>query len=262
MPRRGENIYKRKDGRWEGRISKPDGKFLYVYAKTYKEVKERKKNYKERIKTNDTKLKPTKNAVEQFKYWLDNDVFNQVKPTTYGNYYNSMVKYVIPFFKTAGNEQITEQSVSQFVKSIKNNNLLAESYKRKILVIFKTALREILKESTDRLPILETIKLPKTENAPVQVFSIYEQRQVENAVLESENINALGILLCFYTGIRLGELCALKWSDIDFDAGVMSVSRTVSRTKILSMGRIKPYFLSERRKAKNPFAKFQCQTLC
>lgn len=42
MPRRGENIYKRKDGRWEGRILKPDGKYQYVYAKTYKEVKEKK----------------------------------------------------------------------------------------------------------------------------------------------------------------------------------------------------------------------------
>lgn len=40
MPRRGENVYKRKDGRWEGRILKPDGKYRYVYAKTYKEVKD------------------------------------------------------------------------------------------------------------------------------------------------------------------------------------------------------------------------------
>ncbi|XOQ44477.1 MAG: MORN repeat protein [Clostridium sp.] len=42
MPRRGENIYKRKDGRWEGRVLNYDGKYKYVYAKTYKEVKEKK----------------------------------------------------------------------------------------------------------------------------------------------------------------------------------------------------------------------------
>ena len=43
MPRRGENIYKRKDGRWEGRVLKFSGKYQYVYARTYREVKEKKK---------------------------------------------------------------------------------------------------------------------------------------------------------------------------------------------------------------------------
>ncbi len=41
MPRRGENVYKRKDGRWEGRVLKPDGKYHYVYAKSYKAIKEK-----------------------------------------------------------------------------------------------------------------------------------------------------------------------------------------------------------------------------
>lgn len=46
MPKRGENIYKRKDGRWEGRVRKPEpsetgGKYKYIYGRTYKEVKEK-----------------------------------------------------------------------------------------------------------------------------------------------------------------------------------------------------------------------------
>ena len=51
MPRRGENIYKRKDGRWECRILKPDGKYRYAYAKSYKEVKEKKKKIQDIIES-------------------------------------------------------------------------------------------------------------------------------------------------------------------------------------------------------------------
>ena len=231
MPRRGENIYKRRDGRWESRIPKPNGKYQYVYAKTYKEVKEKRTNYQEQMKTNGTKPSTAlKSAAELFEAWLNN-IKNQVKPSTYGNYYCNMKKYVIPFFKEARNEQITELSVARFVKSIRDNILLAESTKRKILVVFKTALRQILKGSADCSPILEVIDLPKTGTTSVQVFSMNEQRLVENAALHSDNKAAHGIVLCFYTGIRLGELCALKWSDIDFEAGTMSISRTVSRVK-------------------------------
>ncbi|MGE4485249.1 MAG: tyrosine-type recombinase/integrase [Oscillospiraceae bacterium] len=244
MPRRGENIYKRKDGRWEGRIQKPDGNYRSVYARSYKEVKERKKNYQEHIKPSEAKASgQPKSPAESFEFWLKSIVLDQVKPTTYENYYCCMQNYVIPFFRKTGNDQITELSVAQFVKSIKSNNSLAESYKRKILVIFKTALREILKGSADYSPILETIKLPKTENVPVQVFSIKEQRLIENAALHSDNMKAHGIVLCFYTGIRLGELCALKWSDIDFEAGTMSIARTVSRTKNFALGRNKTALL-------------------
>ncbi|NLI12846.1 MAG: tyrosine-type recombinase/integrase [Peptococcaceae bacterium] len=232
MPRRGENIYKRKDGRWEGRILKPGGKYKYVYAKTYKEVKEKRKNYQEHIKPRETSIPgPIKSAAGLFENWLKSGISDQVKLSTYENYYYCMQKYVIPFFRRTGNDRITKPSVAQFVKSIKDNISLSESYKRKILSIFKTALREILKNSAEYSSILETVKLPKIENAAVHIFSIKEQRLVENAVLHSEDRRALGILLCFYTGIRLGELCALKWGDMDFEAGTMSIMRTVSRIK-------------------------------
>jgi integrase len=232
MPRRGENVYKRKDGRWEGRILKPDGKYQYVYAKTYKEVREKKKNYREYLKIRKAKVPGTiQSAAGLFEFWLKSGVFDRVKPSTYENYYCCMQKYVIPFFKSAGNDCLTELSVARFEKSIKDNHSLSESYKRKILTIFKTALKEILKGSAEYSSVLETVKLPKTKNVAAQVFSIKEQRLVENAALDFGDRRALGILLCFYTGIRLGELCALKWSDIDMEAGTMSIMRTVSRTK-------------------------------
>ncbi|WP_312635365.1 tyrosine-type recombinase/integrase [Oscillibacter sp.] len=244
MPRRGENVYKRKDGRWEGRILKPDGKYRYVYAKTYKEVKDKQKNYKEHIRPREMKQPgPVESAVELFEHWLYGDITNHVKASTFGNYFSCVQHYVIPFFEKPGNECLTELSAARFTASINHYSTLSESYKRKILIVFKTALKEIVKGWPTCSAIMEAVKLPKTENTEVQVFSINEQRLIENAISHSEDIRAFGILLTFYTGIRLGELCALKWSDFDYEAGTMSVTKTVTRVKNMQGGKCKTKLL-------------------
>jgi len=237
MPRRGENVYKRKDGRWEGRILKPDGKYRYVYAKTYKVVKEKQKNCEKYMKPQDDKIDcPAANAAGLFDRWLSGDILNQVKPSTYENYYRCMKNYVIPFFKMTGNEVLSEITAARFTKHIKDYPALSESYKRKILIIFKTALKEILKGSPKFPAITSTVKLPKVGSKEVQAFSINEQRLIENAADCSNDKRALGIILTFYTGIRLGELCALKWSDIDYEAGIMSITKTVTRVNRFQPG--------------------------
>lgn len=232
MPRRGENIYKRKDGRWEARILKPDGKYQYIYARTYSEIKDKKSRIKDFVIPKSARISfNAESSAKLFGNWLKTVSLQAVKPTTYENYYFCVQKYVIPFFSNAGNEKLTQISVAQFVQAIVRNHRLSDAYKRKLLTIFKTALREILKESPDCSLIMDAVKLPKTENTTVQVFSVKEQRTIENAVMHSNDKRALGILLCFYTGIRLGELCALKWSDFDFEAGTLSIVKTISRTK-------------------------------
>ncbi|MFT4007175.1 MAG: site-specific integrase [Lacrimispora sp.] len=232
MPRKGENIYKRKDGRWEGRQLKEEGKYQYFYGKSYREVKEKVRNFLENKKSFEkTNKKQGQKASAQFEAWLEGEILDRVKPSTYESYYNCTKKYVIPFFSRSENERITADSVSRFIRALKNEASISETYKKKILGVFKTALRELLKNSPDSPVILELIKLPKTEENEVQIFTRKEQGLIEMAALNYEDKRALGIVLCFYSGIRLGELCALRWSDFDIEAGTMSIKRTVSRTK-------------------------------
>lgn len=234
MARRGENIYKRKDGRWEGRVLKLDGTYQYVYAKTYKSVKEKKNQLQQQTEEKDKRVSSVpENAVDLFESWLTGGLSGRVRPTTFESYYRCLTQYVIPFFRESGDARITELGVLQFVHRINSATTLSEAYRRKIISIFKTALKEILSGSDQYTQILNAVRLPKAESTPVQVFSLKEQRLIENAAMNSEDRRALGILLCFYTGIRLGELCALKWGDIDFEAGTMSVARTVSRVSAL-----------------------------
>lgn len=232
MPRRGENIYKRKDGRWEGRVLKSPGKYQYVYAKTYKEVREKKKLLQEDISRQlSINTHIICDAAKEFTAWLNGDLASRVKPSTYESYYRCIIGYVIPFYQEKGNEQISLQTTSEFSCRINNHEKFSGSYRRKILTIYKTALREIMKGNNECDNILNAIQLPRKITAEVQVFSVKEQRKIEKAIIQSPDKRCLGILLCFYTGIRLGEICGLKWEDIDFDAGTMVVTRTVSRIK-------------------------------
>lgn len=232
MPRRGENIYKRKDGRWEGRVLAPDGKYRYTYAKTYKEVKSKKQILQKQMAlTTAPQSKITQDAATLFDIWLKGELVNKVKPATYDSYYRCLVKYVIPFFEEPGNEKLTAKNTAAFVCRIGGNTDLSEAYKRKLLSIFKTAVKEIMKDTQECESIIKAVILPRKADATVQVFSIREQRLIETAIINDKSWAALGILLCFYTGLRLGEVCALKWGDIDFEAGTMLVERTVSRIK-------------------------------
>ncbi len=234
MARRGENVYKRKDGRWEGRVLRPDGKYRYFYAASYRQVKEKIKNANEQQQAAKTAHKST-GAAELFDTWV-RQVQTQVKPTTFENYDSCVRRYVIPFFEQTPNRVLSVKTVTAFVQSIEANTSLSTTTKKKILTIFKTALRAGLKSMPQRAAILEAVVLPKTETKEVQVFSMAEQRQIEAAAYHMADCRALGIVLCFYTGIRLGELCALRWGDIDLEAGTMSICRTVSRTRCFELG--------------------------
>ena len=86
----------------------------------------------------------------------------------------------------------------------------------------KTAFRlEYLKEYT-----ADRIKRPKIQEKAVSCFSLQEQKKIEQAVLTSKKEKMFGILLCLYTGLRIGELLALKWEDLDLQKGLLTVSRS------------------------------------
>lgn len=244
MARKGENIYKRKDGRWEGRVIQPDGKYRSFYAKTYRDVRAKMKCQKgERDSVKSTPAIPCDSAAIFFENWLKGDLYSRLKPSTYESYFRCTQKYILPHFRKPENTQLSEQSIVRFLKAVNEKTALSEIYRKKILSIFKTSLRDISQSQTQFACLLQYVALPKTSTyqKEIPVFSVKEQRSIEHAVHCSKDKRTVGLMLCFYTGIRIGELCALKWSDFDLEAGVMSVSRTVSRIQNLKGGGEKTY---------------------
>ncbi|MPL94276.1 Tyrosine recombinase XerC [bioreactor metagenome] len=232
MPRRGENIYKRKDGRWEARILNNSGSYRYVYARTYKEVREKKKAlHADLDKKEPARAGAACSTAELFERWLYTEPLGSVKASTYESYHRCVTGYIIPFFAQQHAASLSEDMAARFVKHICASSTISDAYKRKVLAVFKTALRHILRGSSEYARIMEAIRLPKAAPKSIEVFSLREQRQIEHTVHASWDNRTAGILICFYTGLRLGELCALKWSDVDLEAGIMKISRTVSRVK-------------------------------
>ena len=101
MPKRGENIYKRKDGRWEGRVSYPASslktrKYRSVYGKTYKEVREKLEEARKEVSHRQERcMIPVEEAAN---IWLS-DKKDSWKEGTYGIYRQITEKYILPYFK-------------------------------------------------------------------------------------------------------------------------------------------------------------------
>lgn len=141
MPRRGENIYKRKDGRWEGRYIKChiNGKaqYGYIYAKSYKEAKERlnqAKNLNINTTTKVTKSDKTQNATNFYEIstqWL-NMKATTIKLSTYTRYSNLLNTYLYPQYRDTLIEDISPTSVNSYI-----NMLLTSGKKTKPDLLLK-----------------------------------------------------------------------------------------------------------------------------
>ncbi len=234
MPKTGENIYKRKDGRWEGRYikSRVNGRIKYgsVYARTYTEVKRKLEKAKSK------KYAPKCGKVGEIgRQWLlDSSV--SLKEASINKYEDLLRQYILPEFGNTELSDVTNQNVISFA-----NNLLASGGMKKqglsaatvaeILSAMNGIRVYAMKKDYTVSFSMECINLKK-EPADIRVFSMEEEEQLVNYLREHMDLSALGILLCLFTGIRVGELCALKWDDIDLDENKISVSKTMQRIRI------------------------------
>lgn len=113
MSKRGENIYKRKDGRWEGRYLKESKKYGYVYGKTYKEAKEKLILAKVNTEKNSNK---THVAVLCDNWLLYKEQY--IKESSFVKYKNILEKYVKPYFNRIPVNKIDEYIIEDFAKSL------------------------------------------------------------------------------------------------------------------------------------------------
>ena len=232
MARHGENIYKRKDGRWEGRYIKgydSDGKSIpgYVYGKTYKEAKEKltlaKVNAKEKVR----RISSDMTVADWFDKWLDSQ--KRIKRSSYTTYSSNINKHIKKKLGKIKLKMLTDEHIQDFVDDL-SKDLAAKSV-RSVFSILRLGLTDAYEKNLS-VELCRKIKLPKVKRKEVKVFTKTEQKAIEQYIEQSNNANDIGILICFYTGIRIGELCALDLTkDIDLKRGVISIQHTLYRVK-------------------------------
>jgi integrase len=230
MSRKGANIYKRKDGRWEARYVKSigaDGKKQYgsVYGTSYTEAREKQLlfigNY---TPYQQTKATGTLSAV--MCEWLIS-IEHTVKKSTYQKYRSITENHVnhsalgsLPI------KYLTSRNISEFASAKLSSGKLSEKTVNDILVVISLALTYAEEAYGIKKPRIHHIKEPLKE---MRVLSVEEQVVLERYLRLDMGLYQFGILLALYTGIRIGELCALDWSDIH--DGYVVISKTLHRIK-------------------------------
>ena len=222
MARRGENIYKRGDGRWEGRYIRgrtPEGRaqYGYVYAATYSACREKRRQC---LRELPREITPSNNmtlpeAVDLF--FAERE--RTLKKSTVSWYRYVVRQYIQPQLGAAPLYTLTEQRVADFYRKLQEQGLSAKST-RDVGVLLRAILRKASKHGCFCTGL--DAGLTAYRKRP-------ELLRLAHHIVNEPDLTGLGVLLTLNSGLRLGELCALRWSDIDLHAGFLRVEREVQR---------------------------------
>lgn len=169
--------------------------------------------------------------------WLENYIRPSVKVRTYERYRLIVEQHIKDKIGSIELDGLSPLVLQSFITGLLQNGnrktgagLSANSVNAVISVIqnsLKTAhLLGLTKDYT-----ADKLKRPKLKEKPVECFTLAEQKQIEQAILNGKKDKLYGIILCLYSGLRIGELIALRWSDIDFTKGLLTVSKSCHDSK-------------------------------
>lgn len=231
--RRGENIYWRKDQRWEGRYckgKKENGKTKYgsVYGKTLAEVRE--KLYPLKVKYQlilKNQGKVTMSVYEWGHLWLA-EAQETIKESTYANYEYKLTRYVLSVLGDCALNELDEASGEKLLDSLKQQQL-SPSTIQSVFRITKQCINAAIRKKLLKENPFTQISLPKLVKKKHQVLTKREQKSLETAALAEKKGKGLPILLALHAGLRIGEIAALSWQDVDFDNNVLHVQGTFQR---------------------------------
>lgn len=239
MPKRGVNIHKRQDGRWEGRYKtgvKQNGKTKYtsVYGSSYTEVKEK------LVAAMAEKVVVHSHAKERcfseiLQLWLSNNRLKQ-KGATEHKYRSIIEKHIDPDLGSMKLSQINSLVINSFLEQkLKSGRLdhkggLSPSYVRSMSLIIQSAIQFAVNEEYCP-PLKSPVCKPTVEKKELDILSKDEQSHLEIYLLNQSDSICLGIMISLYAGLRIGEMCALSWDDIDLSAKVIHIRHTIARVR-------------------------------
>jgi integrase len=171
-----------------------------------------------------------------------------VKRSTYSAYSLLVNNHLIPAF--AGAYDVTEDMVQSLVFTKLEQGLSQKSIKD-ILIVLKMILRFAVKHGFMQHREID-VKFPtERERQELEVLSRSSQKQIMEYVQRHFTFMNLGIYICLCAGLRIGEVCALVWNDIDVESGVINVSKTIQRIYVIEGGEKHTEVIIDTPKSKN-----------
>lgn len=234
MSKKGENIFKRKDGRWEARYIKGyelSGKIKYgfCYGKTYREAKEKSMQCKAALLVK-MPLPVTSRRRHRFSFFCEEWLHlkkEKVKESTYVKYSTILTLHILPKLGACFPLGLSTSLVEQFRQELFRDGLSATSV-RDTLIVLRAILKYTSAQFPGTFPAVE-IQYPKESKKEVRVLSIEEQQYFVSCLRKEIDVCKFGILLALLTGLRIGELCALRWENISLNSKTIRVEATMQR---------------------------------
>ena len=153
-----------------------------------------------------------------------------VKQSTYAAYVLVLENHILPAFGEC--EALSEKLVQEFVLRKLNGGLSVKTVKD-ILIVLKMVMKFGVKNGCMNYCEWD-IKYPTTEGGKeIEVLTVAHHKKILNFIRQNFTFRNLGIYISLTTGLRIGEICGLKWSDIDADNGTITVRRTIERIYIV-----------------------------
>lgn len=144
----------------------------------------------------------------------------KVKNSTYACYHLKVIKHILPVFSGLAYEKLTISSIHEFIESKMTEGLSAK-YVSDIIIVFKS-MAKYISRIHGYINLLENIILPKNKNHGMRFLSKSEQEKMCSVAMNKTDNTKLVVLLSYYSGLRIGEVCGLKWCDIDLNKVILS----------------------------------------
>ncbi len=169
---------------------------------------------------------------EWLRRWLENYIVPSSKEKTITRYREIIDGHIAPSlgcFELSALKALDVQAyITELLRcgNLKTEKALSSSSVNSIITVIQGSLKAAYMLKLTPEYVGNKLKRPKKKEKEIKCFTKEEQRKMEIAVLADRREKMLGIFICLYTGIRIGELLELKWEDVDFSTGMLSISRS------------------------------------
>lgn len=235
MARKGESIFKRKDGRYEGRYIKEykDGKAVYgyVYGRTYSECKKKRNLYLSNLHIEKPKttrrIKGIKTLNDLVVKWLENK--ENIKLSSYTRYFNLINQHIKNDIGMVKVSKLNDEIINKYLQSKLDSGKLDKSggLSKNTVYDICNILKQVFNENNIKI---EMIKISKKIGTGKSLYAD-EKKQLVKSLNKTDSSITIGIMLSLLLGIRESEVCGIRISDIDINNKVIYINRIVSRVK-------------------------------
>ena len=164
--------------------------------------------------------------------WLEKYIKPSAKVRTYERYSQIVRTHIADSIGEKEISELTPIVLQTFISDLltagntKTGKGLSANFVNTVISVIQNSLKTAYMVGITAEYVANKIKRPQTKEKQVDCFSVQEQKKIETYVLNCKKDKLFGVVLCLYTGLRIGELLALTWSDIDFGKGLLFVSKT------------------------------------